>query len=96
MITGHPQSGRPITDFGIPMDVEKIDAVFVWGFNDRTYIISRDMYWKLNEENNYIEYDYPRDMGIWRRVPVPVDAAFKFWDGKLMMMSSFVLGASNA
>lgn len=75
---GHPRSGKPITDFGIPQDIEKIDAVFVWGFNKRIYLISNDMYWKFKESDEYIEPDYPRDMSIWKNVPIPVDTAFKF------------------
>ncbi|CAC5410458.1 MMP17 [Mytilus coruscus] len=82
LIPGHPKTGVPLTELGLPADVKKIDAVFVWGFNNRTYIISGDMYWKLNEKNDYIEPDYPRDMSIWRKVPVPLDSAFKYWDGK--------------
>lgn len=82
LIPGHPKTGIPLTELGLPADVKKIDAVFVWGFNNRTYIISGDMYWKLNEKNDFIEPDYPRDMSIWRKVPVPLDSAFKYWDGK--------------
>ncbi|KAK3609338.1 hypothetical protein CHS0354_024880 [Potamilus streckersoni] len=81
-VVNFPREGKSITDFGIPSDVKKIDAVFVWGFNKRTYLISGDMYWKLNEESNHVEYDYPRDMSIWRGVPIPVDAAFTHWDNK--------------
>ena len=81
-VSGHPKEGVPLTNLGLPADVKKIDAVFVWGFNNRTYIVSGDMYWKLNEKNDFIEPDYPRDMSIWRKVPVPLDSAFKYWDGK--------------
>ena len=83
MVTGFPREGRPITEFGIPADVKHIDTVFTWGFNKRTYFVSGDMYWKLDENNTYVEYDYPRDMSIWRGVPVPLDAAFQYWDGEL-------------
>ncbi|OWF41146.1 matrix metalloproteinase-2-like [Mizuhopecten yessoensis] len=76
-----PPEGRPITEFGIPPDVKKIDAAFVWSYNSRTYLISGDMYWKLNTENNHIEMDYPRDMSIWRDVPVPVSTAFQYKTG---------------
>ncbi|CAG5121963.1 unnamed protein product, partial [Candidula unifasciata] len=72
-----PSEGRPITEFNIPADVKKIDAAFVWGYNKRTYLVSGDMYWKMNENNTFVEYDYPRDMGTWKGVPVPLDAAFK-------------------
>lgn len=81
-VAGHPPEGVPLTNLGMPADVKKIDAVFVWGFNNRTYVVSGDMYWKLNEKNDQVEPDYPRDMSIWRKVPVPLDSAFKYWDGK--------------
>jgi hypothetical protein len=48
------------------------------------------MYWKLNENNTRAEFDYPRDMSIWRGVPVPLDAAFKFADGKPFLTGRFV------
>ncbi|KAK6191523.1 hypothetical protein SNE40_003188 [Patella caerulea] len=82
LVSSFPTEGRPITEFGIPPDVKKIDTVFVWGFNNRTYLVSGDMYWKLDQNNTYVEYDYPRDMSIWRGVPVPVDAAFRHSNGK--------------
>lgn len=82
MVAGFPSEGRPITEFGIPADVKHIDTVFIWGFNQRTYLVYGDMYWKLDVNNTYVEYDYPRDMSIWRGVPVPLDAAFQYWDGK--------------
>ncbi|ESP01496.1 hypothetical protein LOTGIDRAFT_82132, partial [Lottia gigantea] len=87
LVTSFPTKGRPITDFGIPPDVKKIDTVYVWGFNNRTYLVSGDMYWKLDANNTYVEYDYPRDMSIWMGVPVPVDAAFRHWNGKTYFLS---------
>lgn len=78
LVARFPRKGRPITEFGIPQDVKKIDAAFIWSYNSRTYLISGDMYWKLNQEHNHIELDYPRDMSIWRNVPVPVSSAFQY------------------
>lgn len=80
MAGGHPKNGKPITDFGIPKDIKKIDAVFVWSFNKRIYLVSNDMYWKLKESDTYIEPDYPRDMSIWKNVPIPIDTAFNLYD----------------
>lgn len=85
MVAGFPSEGRPITEFGIPADVKHIDTVFIWGFNQRTYLVYGDMYWKLDVNNTYVEYDYPRDMSIWRGVPVPLDAAFQYWDGVFLI-----------
>ncbi|XP_013397458.1 matrix metalloproteinase-2 isoform X2 [Lingula anatina] len=82
LVHGFPEEGRPITDYGLPNDIEKIDAVFTWSYNSRTYLITGNMYWKLDEkEQRVVPFDYPRDMGIWQGVPTPVDAAFQFWDG---------------
>uniref|UniRef100_A0A0B6Z285 Peptidase metallopeptidase domain-containing protein n=1 Tax=Arion vulgaris TaxID=1028688 RepID=A0A0B6Z285_9EUPU len=82
LINGFPSEGRPITEFNIPADVKSINAAFVWGYNKRTYLVSGDMYWKMNVNNTFVEYDYPRDLGTWKGVPVPVDAAFKDLTGK--------------
>ena len=82
MLPNFPKAGRMISELGIDENVKKVDGVFVWGFNKRTYIITGDMYWKLNVKEDFIEYDYPRDMSIWRNIPVPVDSAFRHWDGK--------------
>lgn len=77
------ESGKPISDFGLPADVDHIDAAFVWGHNRRTYVINGDMYWKLNETGHGIEtYNYPRDMSMWTGVSLPVDAAFTYTDGQ--------------
>lgn len=86
MVANFPKEGRRISELGMK-DVKKVDAVFVWDYNKRTYLITGDMYWKLNDKEDYIEYDYPRDMGIWRNVPVPVDSAFRHWNGKCVVLS---------
>lgn len=84
LVNQFPTEGRPITEFNIPSDVKSINAAFVWGYNTRTYLVSGDMYWKMNENNTFVEYDYPRDMGTWKGVPVPLDAAFKDLTGGLI------------
>ena len=81
MVRGFPREGRPIIDFGIPSSIKHIDAAFTWGYNKRTYIVSGDMYWRFDENATMVEYDYPRDMKIWKGVPLPVDAAMLYWDG---------------
>ncbi|XP_052229005.1 matrix metalloproteinase-2-like [Dreissena polymorpha] len=81
MVSNFPVEGRRLTELGIGSNVKKIDAAFIWSYNKRTYLVSGDMYWKLNANQDYIEYDYPRDMSIWRNVPVPLDSAFQNWDG---------------
>ena len=37
---------RDLSDFGIVSNVTKIDAVFVWGKNQKTYFFAGDQYWR--------------------------------------------------
>lgn len=82
MERGWPLEGRPLVELGLPSDLKKIDAAFTWGFNKRTYLVCNDMYWKFDEMESYMVYDYPRAMTIWQGVPTPLDAAFQFTDNK--------------
>lgn len=72
-LEGYP---RPLTDLGLPADLESIDAAMVWGHNGKTYLFSGSKYWRLEETSGKIEPDYPRDVNIWRGVPQLIDAAF--------------------
>ncbi|XP_042236595.1 matrix metalloproteinase-25-like isoform X3 [Homarus americanus] len=63
---------------GLPEDLKKIDAAFVWGYNGRTYLFADTMYWRFDETIQHVELDYPRDMDMWRGIPYGIDAAFKF------------------
>ena len=75
-------SPRMISQLGLT-DVGKIDAVFVWPKNGRTYVFSGQKYWKLNEAQTYTEDGYPlliRDR--WQNVPDLLDAIFAWKDGK--------------
>ena len=75
-------NGRPITELGFPADVTRIDAAFVWGYNMKTYLITGDMYWRYNENAGRMDDDYPRDMSMWKRVKLPVHAAFRDFYGE--------------
>ncbi|XP_074641164.1 matrix metalloproteinase-17-like [Tubulanus polymorphus] len=77
---GFPPEGRPVTELGLPHNIERVDAAFVWGHNHKTYFMSGDMYWRFNEHQNQMDYDYPRDITMWEGVPVPVSAAFQSWN----------------
>ena len=68
-----------------------------WGYNDKTYFFSGDylptypppievfdagtMYWRFDEEEQYVELDYPRDIVMWRGIPYNIDAVFQ-WHNK--------------
>ncbi|CAL4065532.1 unnamed protein product, partial [Meganyctiphanes norvegica] len=68
----------PLSDLGLPEDLPKLDAAFVWGHNGRTYLFADTMYWRFDESIQHVELDYPRDMVMWSGVPYNVDSAFKY------------------
>lgn len=72
----------PLTNLGLPDTLEKIDGALVWSWNGKTYLFSGTMYWRFDEEAEYIELDYPRDMSMWKGVPNAIDAAFQYTDRK--------------
>ncbi|XP_050696961.1 matrix metalloproteinase-2-like [Eriocheir sinensis] len=78
-----------LKNLGLPMDLKKIDAAFVWGYNGRTYFFANTMYWRFDESIQHVELDYPRAMDMWQGVPYNIDSAFKhngttyFFQGKV-------------
>lgn len=70
----------PITKLGLPDTLSKVDGAMRWGYNDKTYFFSGTMYWRFDEEIQFIELDYPRDIAMWRGVPYNVDAVFQAQD----------------
>lgn len=76
---GYP---KPLTDLGLPEDVDHVDAAMVWGHNGKTYLFSGTQYWKFDEEEGRVELDYPRSITAWRGIPPTIDAAFQWTDGK--------------
>lgn len=50
----------------------------VWGHNGKTYLFSGHNYWRLDEAQEKVESDYPRDMDIWRGVPHDIDAVMQW------------------
>ena len=98
LIPGFPPNGRPILELGLPPDVEKIDAVFIWSGNKQTYLVSGDRYWKLDEERNHVAYTYPRPVErFWRGIPLPLNSAFLNSDGvTYFVVETFSGGSNNA
>jgi len=73
----------PITTLGLPESLERLDGAMRWGYNDKTYFFSGTMYWRFDEEEQYVELDYPRDIErIWRGIPYKIDAVFQWQDHK--------------
>ena len=38
------------------------------------------MYWRFDEDIQYVELDYPRDIQMWRNIPYNIDAVFQWHD----------------
>ena len=75
-------SPRPLTDLGLPADLKKLDAAFVWAKNRKTYFFSGNQYWRYNEYKSEIEEGYPMDIrDRWRGVPGEITAGFTWSDG---------------
>lgn len=74
-VLGYP---RPLQNLGLPASLEKIDAAMVWGHTGRTYLFAGREYWLLDEKNERVESDYPRDISTWQGVPSHLDAAFQW------------------
>ena len=45
-------------------------------------LVSGDMYWRLDDEAQVVELDYPRDISMWKGVPANIDAVFQDTDHK--------------
>ncbi|XP_032683926.1 matrix metalloproteinase-2 isoform X1 [Odontomachus brunneus] len=76
---GYP---KPLTNLGLPPSLEKVDGAMVWGYNGRTYFFSGSMYWRFDENVNYVELDYPRDISMFAGVGSNIDAVFQWKNGK--------------
>ncbi|XP_035896729.1 matrix metalloproteinase-2 isoform X2 [Anopheles stephensi] len=76
---GYP---KPLTDLGLPDNIERIDAALVWSHNNRTYLYSGRLYWRFDEDTNRVELDYPRDMSMWKGIGYNIDSAFQYRDGR--------------
>ncbi|KAH8270831.1 hypothetical protein KR018_006383 [Drosophila ironensis] len=77
---GYP---KPLASLGLPPTLTHIDAAFVWGHNNRTFLTSGTLYWRMDDFTGQVDpVDYPRDMSIWSGVGYNIDAAFQYTDGK--------------
>ncbi|EAT45766.1 AAEL002982-PA, partial [Aedes aegypti] len=77
----HPEA-RPITDFGLPNTLEKVDAAMVWSKNQKTYLFAGDQFWRFNDTTGTLDEDYPRSMDRWYGIPTNLDAATSVASGK--------------
>lgn len=70
-----------LSHLGIDHHFDKIDAIFKWHFNERTYIFSGDQYWRLDGDS--VDQHYPKDiLRSWREV-YDIDTALS--DGEKLL-----------
>ncbi|KAH8290923.1 hypothetical protein KR054_007151 [Drosophila jambulina] len=81
-VTLAPGYPKPLVSLGLPPTLTHIDASFVWGHNNQTYLTSGTLYWRIDDYTGQVEQDYPRDMSIWSGVGYNIDDAFQYSDGK--------------
>lgn len=82
-----PKSGRSLTDLGLPEEVDRVDAAFVWPRDNRTYLVVGDQLWRLNSSGGGVEGDslrmrFNRDS----KIREPIDAAFKDLKGNVYFL----------
>ena len=73
---------RPISEYGLSQELANMDAVFVWGRNQRTYFFKGDKYWRYDDKKHRIDYGYPRNISVWKGVPSNIDAAMRWRNGR--------------
>lgn len=71
-----------ISDYGLPLEMKRLDAVFTWGGNGKTYFFKGYQYWRYNEKMNKIDPEYPKNISDgWGAVRYPVDSVMTWKDG---------------
>ncbi|KAK5644318.1 hypothetical protein RI129_005618 [Pyrocoelia pectoralis] len=75
-------SPQPLSKYGLPDDLDKIDAVINWPKNGKTYLFKNDRMWRFNENTKTLDAGYPMHIQRWRGVPEYLDAAMSWTDGK--------------
>lgn len=68
-----------LSHLGIDHHFEKIDAIFKWNFNQRTYIFSGDQYWRF--DGDFVDRNYPKNIIRWWHDVYDIDTAFSDDDG---------------
>lgn len=64
-----------IWDLGLPNNVTRIDAVFVWPKNQRTYIFAGNSFWKsiADDDNQKDLWSGPWSVTRWHGIPFNID-----------------------
>lgn len=68
-----------ISDLGLPADLNKLDAAFIWEGNHKTYFFNGKNYWRYNEYRGTVDPGYPRGISVWG-LPFSINSAMS-WIG---------------
>lgn len=60
----------------------KLDAVFIWSGNRRTYFVEGEHYWRYDFQTGWIEPGYPKSFSFWRGLDSKISNAFLYSDDK--------------
>eukprot|EP00061_Rhincodon_typus_P001410 g14726.t1 len=72
---GYP---RDISDFGLP--VHRVDAVFVWPHNGKTYFFTGHQFWRFDEKQGRMDPGYPKQISLWKGIPTDLDGVMSWSD----------------
>lgn len=73
------KAGR-LSDYSLPRSVQELTTVFLSNYNNKTYLIEYERFWRYDDAARAMDRGYPKDMAAWRQLPYPVDAAI-IWRG---------------
>ncbi|GBP63592.1 Matrix metalloproteinase-25 [Eumeta japonica] len=73
-----------LSEFDLPPDVLEVNAVFVSNYNNKTYFIENDRFWRYDESTKTMDANYPKSMSAWRQIPYPISAVL-VWKGETYM-----------
>ncbi|KAM9584190.1 matrix metalloproteinase-25 [Trichechus inunguis] len=65
-------AARPLTELGLPPG-ERVDAVFSWPLNGKTYLVRGQQYWRYDEAAASPDPGYPRALSLWEGAPSDPD-----------------------
>ncbi|VVC96641.1 unnamed protein product [Leptidea sinapis] len=69
-----------LSEYSVPPQVSELTSVFISNYNNKTYLIEYEKFWRFDEHTMTMDKGYPKEMSAWRKVPYPVDAAL-IWEG---------------
>ncbi|XP_063377741.1 matrix metalloproteinase-2-like [Cydia fagiglandana] len=69
-----------LRDYRLPGRLRELTTVFLSNYNNKTYLVDSERFWRFNEDTWTMDKGYPKSMSAWRDLPYPVDSAI-IWKG---------------